>query len=188
MKAGKELPDAPAGEDRSLAAGVARARLFLEAFELLICMHLFVYLHNTDAGPDMAGGRTICFNRTSSNAFILMIWQYCLSHQCHLIIKRQLERCCIYSALAKRTNVWRSRKCTQVVSQCQRSPEPGQGIASGKLPATSAPARALGFHLVEHEVLEKDRKGGVVGDVSTCVWIRQKRTTKETKNQASHDR
>ncbi len=71
-------------------------------------VHLSWFLFGTDAGGDMQGTRTRFFNTTGEDVFTLGMWPFCLCHQGHLMVERQLVRCGQFSVYAKRTNVRRA--------------------------------------------------------------------------------
>ena len=80
----------------------------LDCHALDILVHLSWFLFGTDAGGDMQGSKTVYFFETADDLFTLCVWPFCLCHQAHLMVERQLKRCGQFSVLAKRTNVWRA--------------------------------------------------------------------------------
>lgn len=72
-------------------------------------VHLSTYIFGTDKGPDMQGAITRLFANTACHPCVLMFWTWCVMHQLHLIVKRQLGRFPNYwSSVAKSSNTWRA--------------------------------------------------------------------------------
>ncbi|CAK0896888.1 unnamed protein product, partial [Prorocentrum cordatum] len=69
-----------------------------------------VYIFGTDQGGDQQKACRLIEKAVASDCNILVFWNWCLAHQCHLVVKRQLARLDAeyFSTLAKLTNCWRS--------------------------------------------------------------------------------
>ncbi|CAK0871318.1 unnamed protein product, partial [Prorocentrum cordatum] len=69
-----------------------------------------VYIFGTDQGGDQQGASRLIRDLLSDSPNILVLWTWCLAHQCHLVVKRSLKRlgASYFSSLAKLTNCWRS--------------------------------------------------------------------------------
>jgi len=71
--------------------------------------HVSMYLGGTDAGPDQTGTAKLVTKEVADDPYVWVVWVFCVQHQLHLMVKRQLARVAkFFSSLAKMSNTWRS--------------------------------------------------------------------------------
>ncbi len=81
--------------------------------EVRDCRHVSVYTISTDAGPDEAKFGQLVDVELSPHLLCWVIRLFCLQHQIHLIVLKQLVRLGDYwSKLATAVNTWRSPHTT----------------------------------------------------------------------------
>ena len=95
-------------------------RRWLRLQEIGHCfIHLDVFSFGTDKGPDQVGTRKRVLDEVADLVYVWVFWVFCIMHQIHLIVKRQLSRDPSYfSRMAVMTNTWRSPHVASKIYRC----------------------------------------------------------------------
>jgi len=75
----------------------------------MLAEHLEIWFFATDKGGDQVGSEPFLDKDFQGNVFVWKIRRWCIRHQLHLMVRRQLQRLKnLFPRSAKLTNVWRS--------------------------------------------------------------------------------
>ena len=69
--------------------------------------HSQIFIFCTDRGPDQVGACGHIMRELGKCEDVLLFWTWCLAHQCHLVVKRQLTRLtkAYFGKIAKLSNI-----------------------------------------------------------------------------------
>ena len=98
-------------ERQELTSGpgsVRKLRLTMLA-SLGILFHICMFLGGADSAGDQVATAELVAEQLAEDPYAWSVWSFCLLHQTHLVVKRQLTRAVgLFSHCAKMANTWRA--------------------------------------------------------------------------------